>query len=151
MEKTRVSFTILIGKIHRRLRMENVDIHLRGGLINCCTLMHFHLKERHSFFMFTQLKTLPRPLLTLRSPHCDTVQRALPRFCHGSWTFRCRSRKVSFKLELQWLSFHAPLSFRPLSFASTARPVKSVDRSQRRSSARNTKTTSYVAATLRHW
>ena len=136
MEKTKILFTTLIEKIHRHLRMEDIDIHPRGGLIHCCTLtQRSHFKERHSFFMFTQLKTLPRPLLILRSPHCDTVQRSLPRFCHGSRTFRCRSRKVSLKLELQWLSFHAPISFRSLSFASTARLVKSVDRSQRRSAS----------------
>ena len=31
--------------------------------------------------------------------------------------------QASLKLEVQWLSFHAPLSFRRISFADTARPA----------------------------
>ena len=62
---------------------KNVDIHSHGGPINCCTrTQHFHLKERHSFFIFTQLKTLPRPHLILRAPHCDAVHGSLLPYFH---------------------------------------------------------------------
>ena len=58
---------LVIGKIHRHLRMETIDIHRRGGLSHCCSLGQCsHFKERHSFFMFTELKTLQRPLLLWR-------------------------------------------------------------------------------------